>query len=144
MTLTDHFTLEELTHSDLGRRRGIDNTPPDEVVENLRVLAYSLEYVRARIGHPIVVSSGYRCPEINRALGSKDTSAHVLGWAADFTCPGYGDALSVARFIAALYGFRFDQLIHEFGAWVHLSVEPRMRMQTLTIDRNGTRTGLWP
>lgn len=147
MKLTEHFDLAEFTISQEAARRGIDNTPPDEVLENLYVLAMALEEVRARLGRPIVISSGYRSPALNAAVGGAPNSAHVLGYAADLTCPGFGRPLSVCRAIAGMPDFRFDQIIYEFGTpagggWCHLSIDPRGRMQTLTINRNGTRKGL--
>jgi hypothetical protein len=144
MKLSPHFTLEEFLVSEVGARVGIDNTPDDEVIDNLRVLASTLQAIRIHLQHPIVITSGYRCSELNRLVGGADTSAHLRGWAADFTCPGYGPPLAVARAITYQWGVRFDQLIHEFGSWVHLSVDPRMRRQMLTIDRRGTRQGLQP
>ncbi len=144
MRLAPHFVLEEFLVSQEGARRGIDNTPPPDVVDNLRLLASTLEIVREVLGHPIVITSGYRCPEINRLVGGSETSAHLEGLAADFTCPGYGTPLQVARTVAAMYRLRYDQIIHEFRAWVHLSVDPRSRMQRLTIDSTGTRQGLLP
>lgn len=144
MRLTEHFDLAEFTISQEAARRGIDNTPPDEALENLYLLAMALEEIRARLGKPIVISSGYRSPALNAAVGGAATSAHVLGYAADLTCPGFGAPLSVCKAIATLPGFRYDQVIHEFGGWCHLSIDPRGRMQTLTIDRKGVRKGLQP
>ena len=144
MKLTEHFDLSEFVISQEAARRGIDNTPPDEALENLYILAMALEEIRARLGKPIVISSGYRSPALNAAVGGAANSAHVLGYAADLTCPGFGAPLSVCKAIATLPGFKYDQVIHEFRGWCHLSVDPRGRMQTLTIDRNGTRKGLQP
>ena len=149
MRLTDHFILAEFTISQEAARRGIDNDPPPEVVENLYLLAMALEDVRERLGAPIVISSGYRSPALNEAVGGAANSAHVLGFAADITCPGFGRPLSVCRAIASMPNLRYDQIIHEYGTpagggWCHLSIDPRGRMQTLTINRNGTRKGLQP
>ena len=144
MRLTDNFDLSEFVVSQEAARRGIDNTPPADVIENLYLLAMALEEVRARLGQPIVISSGYRSPALNAAVGGAANSAHVIGFAADLTCPGFGAPLPVCKAIATLPGFRYDQVIHEFRGWCHLSVDPRGRMQTLTIDRSGTRKGLQP
>ena len=144
MRLTDHFTLDELTVSETAERMGIDNDPPEDLVDNLRALAATLEVVREVCGHrPVVITSGYRSPVLNRMVGgsTRPPSAHTLGWAADFTVPGYGRPMEVCRAIAAA-GIPYDQLIHEFGRWVHLSVDPRMRREALTVDRQGTRPGL--
>jgi len=142
MRLAENFTLDELTVSETAERMGIDNEPPEDIVDNLRALASALQQVRDVLGNrPIVVTSGYRSPVLNRVVGGSRNSAHVHGWAADFTCPGYGRPLEICRAIAAA-GLPYDQLIHEFGRWVHLSVDPRMRRDVLTIDRSGTRPGL--
>ncbi len=138
MNLSPHFTLAELTVSETAARMGLDNDPPPEVIERLRHTALGLEAVRVRLGAPIIVSSGFRSLEVNRALGSKDTSDHLRGDAADFICPGFG---SPSTIVSALKdsGIQFDQLIEEFGRWVHISFGPRMRGQVLRIDRSGTR-----
>lgn len=144
MNLTGHFTLEELTASDVAARLGLDNTPSPAIMQNLHTLADKLEEVRCVLGRPVIVSSGYRSLPVNRTLGSKDTSAHIQGLAADFICPGFGSPLEVAEELAA-HGVKFDQLIHEFGRWVHIGLKPAYadwRGQLLTIDRNGARTGL--
>lgn len=139
MLLTPHFTLEELTASQEAARRGIDNTPPDSVMPALQRTAEGLEAIRVRLGMaPVHVSSGYRCLALNRVLGSRDTSQHVLGEAADFTAPRFGPPAAV---VAALRGsgIGYDQLILEFGRWVHVSFSDKPRLQVLEIDRNGTR-----
>lgn len=143
MRLSEHFTLDELTVSETAERLGIDNDPPPNVLENLRGLAETLERVRAALGgRPIVVTSGYRSPNLNRMVNGSRESAHLVGYAADFTCPGFGSPLDVCRAVVAAGSIPYDQLIHEFGRWVHLSVDPRWRGQVLTIDRSGTRPGL--
>ena len=121
MNLSPHFTLEELTQSDTAVRIGVDNScPPPGVLLNLERLAGLLEEVRALLKVPMHINSGWRCPDLNRALGSKDTSAHVLGLAADFTAPQFGTPLEIAKAIAAS-GIQFDQLIQE-GTWVHIGL----------------------
>lgn len=144
MQLTPHFTLAELTASETAARLGIDNTPPLAVMADLRATALMLEKVREILGGPILISSGYRCLALNRALRSKDTSAHVAGRAVDFTCPSFGTALQVAQRLAQRQAeLEFDQLIHEFGRWVHIGrAAGAPRGQLLTIDASGTRTGL--
>lgn len=138
MNLSPHFTLAELTASETAARRGIDNDPPPEVIERLKHTALGLEAVRIRLGAPIIVSSGYRSPELNVAVGGSKNSDHTRGDAADFICPGFGAPSTI---VSALKdsGIQFDQLIEEFGRWVHISFGPRMRDQVLRIDRNGTR-----
>ena len=142
MNLTDHFTLEELTFSDTAERQGIDNTPTPEIIANLRILAHTLEGVRQLLGHPILVSSGYRSWPLNTAIGGSRTSFHPYGLAADFRCPAFGDPLSICFAIAGSH-IDFDQLIHEFGRWVHIGLplagtEPRR--QLLTAKRQNFQT----
>ncbi len=139
MNLTPHFTLEEMTFSQTAARNGFDNTPPAKVIENLKRTAQGLEAARSLLNaNAIKVSSGYRCPALNAAVGSKPTSQHITGQAADFTCPTFGDPERVIRAILAS-GMEFDQVIHEFGSWVHISFADVNRKQALVIDHNGTR-----
>lgn len=133
--LTPHFTLEELTHSDLAVRKGIDNTPNVDQVENLKILAAEMEKVREILGHSVRINSGYRGVKLNTALGGTKTSAHLEGLAADFICPEYGAPKDICIELAAS-DLDFDQLIQE-GTWVHLSVDPRMRRQVLTASFEG-------
>jgi zinc D-Ala-D-Ala carboxypeptidase len=131
MKLSENFKLDEFTASETALRKGIDNTPPPLVTEKLRMLANTLEQVRTLLGNnSIRISSGYRCLALNRAIGSGDTSAHVLGYAVDFTCPKFGTPKEVANKIAES-SIKFDQLIYE-GTWIHLSVDPRNRREVLT------------
>jgi len=137
MQLSQHFNLNEFTISQTATRKGIDNTPPEPVIERLRMLAATLERVRGLLGNsPIRISSGYRSKELNRAIGSSDNSAHVLGYAVDFTCPIFGTPKEVANEIAKS-AIKFDQIIYE-GTWIHLSVDPRNRREVLTATfKNG-------
>lgn len=142
MNLSPHFTLNELTHSQTAARRGIDNRPPESVLANMRnILCPGLEQVRALLGKPILISSGYRSQRLNVAVGGSVTSQHMLGLAADFTCPGFGTPLEVAHAIKQS-GIEFDQLLYEFDSWVHISFAKHPRLQVLTIDTRGTRPGL--
>jgi uncharacterized protein YcbK (DUF882 family) len=141
MQLSEHFTLKELTASDTAARLGIDNTPPVYVVENLKRLCALLEDVRHAVGKPIRISSGYRCHKVNHAVGSRDTSQHLQGCAADIKAQG----VTVDELMKAIIGagVKFDQLIREFDSWVHISIpntpadKPRHSM--LIIDHAGTR-----
>ena len=144
MMLSPHFALSEFLVSETACRQGIDNTPSPEIIENLRKTAALLEEVRTLLNSkPIIVTSGYRCPELNRAIGSSDTSAHCKGQAADFTCPGFGTPLQIAEAIyAANPPIEFDQLIHEYQSWVHIAWGDEPRMMCLTIDDRGTNYGL--
>lgn len=137
MRLSPHFTLDELTVSEVAARLGIDNSPPSkEVRDNLRFLAQHLERVRSVLGdRPIIITSGYRCPELNGTIGGSPTSAHVRGLAADFICPSYGTPYEIVERIADS-DVPFDQLIHEYGRWVHLGLsESAYRHEVLTICR---------
>lgn len=156
-SLTDHFSLDELTRSDTAERLGIDNTAPDRIITNLFVLAVGLEQVRALLHFPVRVSSGYRCEELERVLCEKDyrawcarhgnhvgpdswaayfkRKAHPKGYAADFTAAGFGDPLSIVKAIEASE-IKFDQCIQE-GKWVHISFAPAMRREVLTATFSG-------
>ena len=139
--LSAHFTLEELTRSEVASRKGLDNTPDAETIANLTVLALWLEEVRTLLGHPIHINSAYRGPKVNSAVGGSKNSAHMRGYAADFTCAAFGTPQEICHAIMNST-IAFDQIILEFETWVHGSVDPQMRMQTLTIDSQGTRNGI--
>jgi zinc D-Ala-D-Ala carboxypeptidase len=130
MQLTQHFTLEELTFSSTAQRLGIDNSPTPTLAAHLTRLAMGLEQIRALLGAPMHIDSGYRCPALNKAVGGVLNSAHLDGYAADFVAPEYGTPLQVARAIAGS-GIPFDQVIQE-GTWVHVSFDPRLRRNALT------------
>ncbi|KUZ33599.1 D-Ala-D-Ala carboxypeptidase family metallohydrolase [Burkholderia territorii] len=140
--LTAHFTLEELVASDTARRRGIDNTPSATVAANLRRTAEALERVRELLGgRPVVVTSGYRSPALNSAIGGVPNSAHKLGLAADFVCPKFGTPLDICRAISRS-SIEFDQLIQE-GTWVHIGLAAagvKPRRQVLTASFGSART----
>lgn len=137
--MTPNFTLAELTRTDTG----LPNSPSADQKANLERLAATLERVRKVLGgKPLIVTSAFRSPAVNRAVGGSPTSAHVHGLAADFTCPRYGTPLQVCMAIEDS-GIEFDQLIHEYGRWIHLGIGPRERGEVLTIDKRGTRPGLW-
>jgi hypothetical protein len=121
MKLTPHFNLEEFCASETALREGIDNTPPPEVVANLARLAKLLEKVRVVLKKPMRITSGYRCAELNARIGGSKTSAHLDGRAADFICPDFGTPYAVAKKIAAAR-LGYDQMIHEYGRWVHIAV----------------------
>ncbi|WP_144630274.1 D-Ala-D-Ala carboxypeptidase family metallohydrolase [Bordetella genomosp. 13] len=144
MNLSPHFALAELVASQTAERRRIDNIPTDVVLSNLYTLADRLETVRGILGGlPMLISSGYRSQALNRALGGSITSAHMLGLAADFTCPGFGSPLDVCRELARhADALDFDQIIHE-GTWVHLGLAAPGKMplrQVLTAHFNAGGT----
>src|SRR5438093_11911341 len=117
MMLSEHFSLEELTASEVAARAGIDNTPSAEAMRNLLRLAEGLELVRAALrNNPIHVTSGYRSPRLNQMVGGSKNSMHTQGLAADILCPAFGSPLEVCRAIATS-GILADQIIHEFGRW---------------------------
>ena len=131
--LSAHFALEELACT---QHRDLDNTPPAEVIATLRRTAAQMEAVRRVLGDRVIsISSGYRSPEVNRAVGGARTSAHLSGHAVDFNCYGLGSPREVCRAIAAS-DLAFDQLIEE-GIWVHISFDPRLRRQILTRCSHG-------
>ena len=140
MNLTEHFTLEELTHTD---HREFDNTPNADQINNLERVAELLEQVKKMLGgKPIMVNSGYRSLQVNAAVGSKPTSQHCLGCAADIRVPGMTPDEVVKAIRAS--DLQYDQLIREFDSWTHISVPNEVRMtprnQTLIIDKQGTRS----
>jgi hypothetical protein len=136
MQLSKNFKLNEFTTSQTATRQGIDNTPAAPIIERLRMLANTLEQVRTLLGdNSIRISSGYRCLALNRAIGSGDSSAHVQGYAVDFTCPNFGTPKEVANKIAQS-DIKYDQIIYE-GTWIHLSVDPRNRRDVLTANFKG-------
>lgn len=139
MNLSEHFTLDELTHTD---HRQFDNTPNDAELTNLTRLADMLESVRESIGNkPVMVNSAFRCKQVNDAVGSKDTSQHRTGCACDFRVPNMTPDAVVKAVMAS--GLPFDQLIREFDRWTHISIpntpEAIPRRQVLIIDKTGTR-----
>ena len=144
MQLSQNFTLDELTHTD---HRELDNTPNDIEINNLKRLAEFLEQVKTVLGgKPVMVNSAFRSKAVNDAVGSKDSSQHRVGCAADIRIPGMTPDVVVKAIIASDIGY--DQIIREFasptgGGWTHVSVptEPmgKPRKQALIIDKQGTR-----
>jgi zinc D-Ala-D-Ala carboxypeptidase len=140
MQLTPHFSVAELTRSEYAVRKGIDNTPNDEVLANLLLLADGLERVRSVLGVSVYISSGYRSQKVNAGIGgaTNPPSAHTLGLAADFTAPEFGSPLEICRALESQQDeVDFDQLINE-GTWVHISFkEASPRGEILTAHFNG-------
>ena len=143
--MTPHFTLDELTHTD---HRTLDNTPNETELANIQRLAEFLEAVKTLLGgKPIMVNSAFRSKAVNDAVGSKDTSQHRIGCAADIRVPGMTPDQVVRAIIASDLGF--DQVIREFsdpvkgGGWTHISIPNKAtgspRKQALIIDKAGTR-----
>ena len=137
--LTEHFTLEELTHTD---HRELDNNPSEYEKANLMRLAEFLEQVKTVLGgKPIMVNSAFRSEAVNTACGSKSTSQHRLGCAADLRVPG----MTPDEVVKAIIGsdLQYVQIIREFYRWTHISVpnspNDKPRLQKLIIDKAGTR-----
>ena len=144
--LTEHFTLEEFTDSQTAARKGINNTPSASSQErkNLQRAADVMELVRTILGgKPILISSGYRSPKVNKEVGGSKSSAHMSGLAVDFSCPGFGTPLAICKALEPhMRELEVDQLIHEYDAWVHLGLSAgQARHMALTIDGSGTRHG---
>jgi hypothetical protein len=124
--LSAHFTLAELTYSDIASAAHIDNTPDRAAVGQLTQLAQlTLEGIRTICGdNPIFISSGYRCPELNKTVGGASNSAHLYGCAADFIIPDFGDVLDICHALEPhLRELGIDQLVNESGSgarWVHV------------------------
>jgi len=141
VNLSEHFTLEELTHSEVAERKNLDNTPNALEVSNLVRLAVLLEEVRSLLNKPILLNSGFRSKAVNDSVGSKNTSQHRIGCAADIRVPGMTPKQVVEAVIASDIGY--DQIIEEFGSWTHISVPDTAarppRKQALIIDKAGTR-----
>jgi zinc D-Ala-D-Ala carboxypeptidase len=148
MNLSPNFTVAELTNSDTAVRHGWDNTPNATELSNLVRLAGLLEQVRELVKKPITINSGFRSKRVNDAVGSKDTSQHRIGCAADIRVNGMNPDEVVKAVIAS--DIQYDQIIREFyntetktGGWTHISVtntsSEKPRKQALIIDRAGTR-----
>ena len=134
--MTPHFTLAELTFTE---HRAFDNTPNAAQIANLNRLALLLEDARTLLGKPIMINSAFRSKAVNDAVGSKDTSQHRIGCAADIRVPG----MTPDEVVKALMGLPFDQIIREFDRWTHISVPSvagtAPRKSKLIIDKVGTR-----
>jgi zinc D-Ala-D-Ala carboxypeptidase len=137
--LSQSFTLQELVFSQTAARDAIDNTPSAAQVRALRDLcANILQPLRDSVGKPLVVSSGYRCPRLNRAIGGSATSQHMEGRAADIVCFSL-DTKKLFKRVLELK-LPFDQLIYEGGresVWVHVSFDPQR-------DRRSIMTATFP
>lgn len=135
MQLSEHFTLAEFTRSDTARAMGNSNEPDNaQELENLRLLADTMERVRALFGAPVLISSGYRNRAVNKAVGGVPNSDHALGLACDFMVKGFTKAEIVERIRHA--SIAFDQLIDE-PTWVHLGINQRWRREVLMARRTG-------
>jgi hypothetical protein len=142
MQLSEHFSLAELTASETADRLNIDNTPNPSEMANLVRLATFLEEIKTVLGgKPVMINSAFRCKQVNDAVGSKDTSQHRIGCAADIRVPSMTPDEVVKAVIAS--GIGYDQIIREFDRWTHISIPSvagdNPRKQALIIDKTGTR-----
>jgi len=146
MKISEHFTLEEFYFSEAAARLGLDNTPTAVIAANLELVALVMERIRTLLGdHAIVVHSGYRSVEVNRAVGGVVSSTHCHGLACDFVCPAFGTPVKVALTILNS-DIEYDQLILEFG-WVHVGlaqagVLPRREALTKRSVRAAYESGI--
>ena len=139
MNISEHFTYEELTRSFEGARKGMDNTPPSNVMPNLKLCAEMMETVRSLLDKPIQIHSCYRSPAINKLVGGKPTSQHLQALAVDFVCPAFGSPFEVASSII-ISDIKFGKLIFEYNSWVHL--QPGTERKVFTINEHGTFSGV--
>jgi zinc D-Ala-D-Ala carboxypeptidase len=148
MKLSPHFDLSELTASSTAAKLGIDNTPPQELIPRLVLVAEMLERIRSTLNVPITVTSGYRCTALNQAVGSKSTSDHPQGHAADFVAPAFGTPTEIARLLAPLVDvLGVGQIILEGvkgKQWVHVSTHKPENLinRVITITDAGTVPGV--
>lgn len=134
MKLSKHFELWEFTVSQTATRLGLKNQPGKKALTNIKRLVRRLEIIRAILEAVVIISSGYRSPKVNAAVGGSPRSQHMQGLAADFNVPGY----TVEQLISIIKssGIKYDQLINEFDSWVHISIPPKgskPRMQSFKI-----------
>jgi len=139
MQLSEHFSLEELT---VTSHREFDNTPNDVEIANLTRLAEFLEQIKTVLGgKPVMINSAFRSKQVNDAVGSKDTSQHRVGCAADIRVPGMTPNEVIQTIMAS--NIDYDQIIREFDSWTHISIPNKPngipRKQALIIDKAGTR-----
>jgi zinc D-Ala-D-Ala carboxypeptidase len=143
--LSAHFSLREFTRSAEAARKGIDNTPSPAIISNLVATAQMLEKIRALIQSPIRITSGYRCLRLNRAIGSKDTSDHIRGLAADIDADSFASPFHLATTLAPrVDSLAIGQLILEFDEWVHVSTKLPAKPinRILTINSSGVFPGI--
>ena len=144
--MTPHFSLVEFTSSDTVARLNIDNSLPNELRGNAYRTLEMMERIRLHINAPITITSGYRCEALNRAIGSKPGSDHTLAFAVDFKASRAGTPAEIAKSLALVVDMLgIGQLILEFQSWCHVSYcSPSKAInRIITIDKNGTRAGIW-
>lgn len=150
MKLTPHFTLGELTRSSTADRLRLDNTPTADALRALQTTAEMLERIRTTLGKSVIVTSAYRSPSVNRAVGGATSSDHMTGQAADIVSPAYGSPFLVASALAPLVSvLGIGQLILEGvkgKQWVHVSTRTPTKPvnRVITITDSGVRPGIYP
>lgn len=151
MNLSAHFTEAEFTRSAIASRRGFDNSLPPGMIEAARGTADMMEKIRAHLCSisgktiPIIITSGYRCPDLNRTVGSAGSSDHLRAMAVDFEAPAFGAPYEVCKALLPMVDtFGIGQLIHEFGEWTHVSTRypDKTINRILTISKAGTQAGI--
>lgn len=142
MQVTKNFHLSELVHSNTAVRLGIKNIPSQDHQANLITACHALfQPMRDALGQSVLISSGYRSPAVNKAVGGSTTSAHSVGYAIDFISPKFGTPREIATFLAKelpIRGIKFDQIILEFDSWVHIGFKTRdgrQRNEVLTAKK---------
>ena len=130
MNLSENFSLDEATYSETAIRMHINNQPDERQLENMKSAAQQLEAVRNVTG-ALRVNSWLRLPDVNVAVGGSKVSSHMDGWAID--CSSTAHTPYELCQIVLKNNIKFDQLIHEYGRWMHISFAPEMRQQSLTI-----------
>jgi len=130
MNLSEHFSLEEATYSETAIRMNINNQPDERQLANMKSAAKQLEAIRNVTG-ALRVNSWLRLPDVNVAVGGSKVSSHMDGWAIDCSSSAH-TPYALCQFVIKA-GIKFDQMIHEYGRWMHISFAPEMRQQELTI-----------
>ena len=151
MKLSAHFDLEEFTCSDTAARMCINNDLPIELLAEAKKTADMMEGIRSflteRLGKdcPIKITSAYRCPQLNKAIGSSETSDHIKMMAVDFRAPWFGTVYDTAAELAGAVDYLgIGQLIYEFDSWIHVSTRTPDKVinRIITINKNGTHAGI--
>ena len=134
--MKSYFTIQELVNSDIAKKFNIDNTPSLEIKEHLKELIEKLlNPIREAWGGPILVRSGYRCPELNAKVNGVKTSAHLRGYAADLI-PGNGQRSKFIKFVQSYLrdnNIPFDQCINEYNMWCHVGLKGPLNAQRRQI-----------
>lgn len=142
MNLSNNFTLEELTASSVAKQNKLRNVPDKQTIANLGCLVQNLlQPLRDKLKRPIIITSGYRCPKLNKLVGGADNSQHVLGQAVDITVAGMTPR-TLAEFVTRT-GLTYDQMIvEEVGgnSWLHLSYTRKFNRKERLLYRRGKYT----